>query len=754
MNFDDFCSEDPDNLQINPLGNNPDNLPVPTNGFALLSPAQTWATKDLGQSNIELSEFCALGGCVLENEEAFIAWLGYVPDCTGHPVVGWYLPFFDPETGKTFHGDDGLPYGRIRMQHPAVDSEGKQAKYLSRSSAGQHAFILPEVHRFLLEKPVAPLILTEGEKKAWCATKAGIPTIGLTGNYGWKIPGTGELLPELLPYLSSPRPILVIWDSDAEGNPGFESSTRQLCIALQKYKCELFELIIPSGASATKVGLDDYRRENGNEKLRTLITTDFRKVYPDRRALTSPENGKLGGRPGEVKEIADFVAKNWIDASGRKTLATYRGSYFQYSGGVYRKTGDEDINAEIMKSIRTFSPDKATPYMLAAVRVNLESADMFHIKSGWEAPCNRHNGERIPQCVCFRNGYLDMEQAVKLIQDGKDVTGGFKDNTPDHFTTTQLPYEFDPKAQCPRFNQFLAEVQPEAQARDVLMKLCGLALVPDTSYNVFFTLYGEGGCGKSVFLEVLRHLVGVENCCCVPLADLQKQFHLVGLTEALLNIIGDMPTDDGRNSHRSVEGMLKDITDGGTIFVEEKFKQGYMAKVIARSIFATNSLPHFSDRTRAMADRMRVIPFKQRFRGTDQEDPHLRSTLIEHELPGIFNLALAQLVELKKLRQFPETEEGRRIKVEHMDRCIIERCFIQERIEQQDGAVLFTEDMYKAFTLYCRASGRPPVSLENFKAELRRQYPDLQEKRIQHIDRRALGWGGIRLISEIVDPVA
>ena len=47
----------------------------------------------------------------------------------------------------------------------------------------------------------------------------------------------------------------------------------------------------------------------------------------------------------------------------------------------------------------------------------------------------------------------------------------------------------------------------------------GLALIADTNYNVFFFLFGEGGCGKSVYLHVLVHLVGERNCCCLPLAS-------------------------------------------------------------------------------------------------------------------------------------------------------------------------------------------------------------------------------------------
>ena len=163
-----------------------------------------------------------------------------------------------------------------------------------------------------------------------------------------------------------------------------------------------------------------------------------------------------------------------------------------------------------------------------------------------------------------------------------------------------------------RYKKYLEEVQPDPEIRHMLQCLMGLSLIPDTSRNVIFFLYGEGGCGKSVFIEVLRNLVGVENCCCVPLARFTDRFRCIDLTKSLLNIIGDMPTDDGTTAPHNIEGMMKDAADGGSIPVEEKFKTPYTAKVTARSIFATNSLPHFTDRTQALQDRLRIIPFTQR----------------------------------------------------------------------------------------------------------------------------------------------
>lgn len=85
-----------------------------------------------------------------------------------------------------------------------------------------------------------------------------MPTIGLTGNFGWSLSGTKELLPELVEYLNKERPVYVIWDSDARNNRMFQSSTRQLATALQPHGCTLKEIILPALPNNKKTGLDDY----------------------------------------------------------------------------------------------------------------------------------------------------------------------------------------------------------------------------------------------------------------------------------------------------------------------------------------------------------------------------------------------------------------------------------------------------------------------------------------------------------------
>ena len=550
-----------------------------------INEVEEWVKEDLRHSGIDWNEFHSFGGRVIDSAADFLELLGYVPSCLDGKAAGWMLPFYNPKNGEELIGADGMPYFRIRMRYPAQTADKKPAKYLSRKSSGQHAFILATVHEQLTHDPQTPLILTEGEKKAWCAVKHGLPVIGLTGNFGWSLPGTHELLPELVHYLTAARPVIIIWDSDAKGNRNFGLSSKRLATALLGFGSSLQELILPSLSTDGKTGLDDFLIQRGRKEFEELLRGNATEIPPDRRAISSPINGSAGGRPATVKEIADTVARRWIDEQGRKTLAFYQGSFYQYEDGVYRKMPDSEAQALIMNSIRSVSPDHATKNMLSSVIQNLTSEDMFFLSGRVHPPFNRVTGEKTELSIHLQNGFLLVERAIELIRNGESPGGAFHANTPDIFNTNKFPYEFNWAAECPRFNTFLQEVQPNAEEQAALLMLMGLSLIPDTSYNVIFFLYGEGGCGKSVFLETMRKLVGEENCCCVPLCNLQRHFNVIGLVTCLLNIVGDMPTEDGFSSHRAIEGMLKDIASGGTIHVEEKFKQGYDAPVTARCIF-------------------------------------------------------------------------------------------------------------------------------------------------------------------------
>ena len=276
--------------------------------------------------------------------------------------------------------------------------------------------------------------------------------------------------------------------------------------------------------------------------------------------------------------------------------------------------------------------------------------------------------------------------------------------------------------------KYLEEVQPNEENREMLQMIAGLLLILDTSYNVAFFLVGQGGTGKSVFMNVLEALVGSDNCCCVPLASLAFRFANIGLTESLANIIGDISVTPDSGRLADMKGVFKKVTSGETLFVERKFMNGKEARVTARCVFATNEMPHFSDRSNGIWDRVRVIPFNVVFRNTDKQNPRLFEELCG-ELPGIFKWALDGLRKLRDHKTFPQSEEGRVLLEQLREDYDHEGTFLRETVKEDKNGNVESQSLYQSYRKWCMENGYSPVGANKFKSAVLRMFPDVTYKR-------------------------
>jgi P4 family phage/plasmid primase-like protien len=490
-----------------------------------------------------------------------------------------------------------------------------------------------------------------------------------------------------------------------------------------------------------KKGLDNYQvsealLELTNDSTHYLTDTDIHKkmalLKPDARELTSPVNGTKGGRP---RVSYSAIAKQFADMhslDGYFKYRKYRGQWYWFNERIYLAIPESELEHRVMaflqeqENIR--SDCQASINNQKNVIANLSAEGIGAFISTNNLPRWLNEGDASGWLV-MSNGMVNIENIVKKMN-GEDMLDKdiYRPHSIELFTTFGVDYEYDITAHCHRWIKYIQETLPDTADQEFLQMMFGLSLVPDTSYEVFFTLYGKSGTGKSVCLSVLEALVGSGNTCCVPLNKMADKFSQGKLTENLLNIVGDLPTSDGRTSFSNIEGLLKDVASGGAIPVEHKYGDPYFGKAIARCIFATNSLPIFSDSSNGIADRLRILPFNQVFRGTDKQNPHLRKELI-NELPGIFIWALQGLAMLRKMNHFPYSDAGKAIADEHRLRCDHVRAFLAENcIEKTDGYVL-SSILYKAYQNYCKDNGFHHKSSPNFFQELKCILPSSQKRK-------------------------
>ena len=384
----------------------------------------------------------------------------------------------------------------------------------------------------------------------------------------------------------------------------------------------------------------------------------------DGRAMTSPENGKKHRATDWGK-----VAEEYQSMTGRKILWRKEGFYeYDPRTGAYRLNTEKEIGARVGAFLRNGGSLEQVAYSLNAER-NTVGALRATENLSLVPPVFLDTGQDAAGWIDMRNGLLDVEAAAR---GGRVV---LRDHTPNFFSTYALPYDWHPDAACPRFMRFIEEVQSEEDGRAMCQMLAGLLLVPGTSFQVFWILYGDGGCGKSTYMNIVREMIGRDNVCRVPLADFTDKFTVGLLTQKLANLVDDSPTVDGyRNSMTGIEGILKEVTGGrATMKLEPKGVDADTGRLVtARCVFCQNPpLPPFTDRSEGLWRRLRIITFPKRFDGADGQNPRLAEEIIAEELPGVFVWAVRGLGALRPLRQFPQGAAGAAIIAEHRATCIV-----------------------------------------------------------------------------------
>ena len=464
-------------------------------------------------------------------------------------------------------------------------------------------------------------------------------------------------------------------------------------------------------------------------EVKAKFDAELAKLGIDRRSITSAQNGKQGGRPHLRPEaIAECFLQERYSNNGVFTLRRHCGTWYEWRGDYWHARADGDIRAAVsgfLQGSGIGNEERLSRRTVDDVLTMLDAEGVCALDSlKYRIPCFLPDGEDATGWLPTKNVVIDVETIAGAMEGDEPIpVDAMRAPSPELFATYGLDYSFDPAAQCPKFKQYLVEVQPSEENRERLQMLAGLALVPDCRYNVAFFLCGEAGTGKSVFVNVLTHLVGTDNCCSVPLASLAARFGKVPLTEKLLNIVGDLPTMPESGNANSVEGFFKQITAGEEIPVERKCVEMYKAPAIARMVFATNSVPYFADRSRGIWDRVRLIPFNQRIRGTDMQNPNLAAEIVADELPGVLNWALVGLAKLRKLQQFPECPEGEALKEEHRLSCDHEREFLTEFVETADAEFVSSQMLHQQYCKWARNSGYHPVGAANFKNAVMRVFP-------------------------------
>jgi putative DNA primase/helicase len=296
------------------------------------------------------------------------------------------------------------------------------------------------------------------------------------------------------------------------------------------------------------------------------------------------------------------------------------GKLYRSNGGAYRQRGDEYIRRAVASHLAAWDDMPSWSSRLAN-----ETVELIRVRSPylWERP---------PQGVLnLLNGLLDVS------------TRTLRPHDPKHLSTIQLPVNFDADAVCPFIDRFIEEIFPNDTTL-VPWELVGWLMMPFTGLQKAILLLGDGGNGKSAFLNLVTHFLGKSNVSGVSLHQLEgNRFATAGLVGKLANICADLPSQ-----HLEGTSIFKQIVGEDRLMGENKHGTPFEFDCFARLIFSANEPPRSSDSTSGFYRRWVVIPFDAVIQNPLPKAQLEARILQPSELSGLLNKALDGLQRIRQ----------------------------------------------------------------------------------------------------------
>ena len=268
-------------------------------------------------------------------------------------------------------------------------------------------------------------------------------------------------------------------------------------------------------------------------------------------------------------------------------------------------------------------------------------------------------------------------------------------------------------------DKFIEQITENQTDHLLLKEIVGYSFHRKMPFQNLFLLYGAGGNGKSVYLNIIREMLGEKNISGLSLQSLtQNRFAASQLYCKNANIFGDLP-----KKALSDVGILKELTGGDTIYAEEKFKKGFQFKNYAKIIASCNEVPETPDDSDGFHRRIIIINFPNSFEANP--DRELLEKLITKE--NMFNFFLSCLDAYKTAldnNNFIRNEciEEKRSKYMHFSNSATS--FIYNELELDPDFRIETTILYEKYKEYCKLKNIISQTEVHFFRHLYKLYPN------------------------------
>ncbi|MCM1987779.1 phage/plasmid primase, P4 family [Methanococcoides seepicolus] len=417
---------------------------------------------------------------------------------------------------------------------------------------------------------------------------------------------------------------------------------------------QIDRLFSGSGLNRDKWSRKDYKEQT--------IAKALEDVEP---AEENPRDKYFEGNRFIVKSLAEQI----LEENKFFTLADTEVIY-HYENGIYIEGGKELIDLIAQRRLGDYSANRHLREVLSYIKR--------------ETRVNRESINQDEHIINLNNGLYDLK------------TNTFKPHSPAVLSTTRIPVDYNPDAECPNIDKFLSEIV-SLEDQQVLVEWVGYSLIPDTRMQKAVMVLGNGSNGKSVYLKLLTQFIGKKNTSGESLQNLENnRFSTANLYGKLINVFPDLA-----NIKIYDNSTFKTLCGGDRIRGERKFEGAFEFENTARLIFSANELPPIRNGSFADFRRWILIDFPNTFEGKTADKNLIDKLVTPEELSGFLNKALTALKVLLANEEFSYNKSVEDVKRMYLLNSNSVAVFVDECIElsNEDTSKHLVYEEYKQWCI-------------------------------------------------------
>jgi putative DNA primase/helicase len=420
---------------------------------------------------------------------------------------------------------------------------------------------------------------------------------------------------------------------------------------------------------------------------------------------------------GQPATMAKGFLKERYKSGDSYTLRNYREDWYTWEDSRYLRTSASTVRGQIYDYLTGKSFIKETKNGRAVLPVPVTQATAYNVLDTMFMPgfcpvyanppswITRRDMPDPKNLIVFKNGILDVAEYMAGRVKVYSVD-------PDLFVMNTFPYDFDEDARSPFIEDYFKEIfNGDSEKIRLLQQWFGYNCVPDMTQEKMMLFTGRPRSGKSTTLDMMRGMLGQDQCCALQMTHLISRFGRAPMLGKLAAIFSDVKTPRANEANVALEMLLAIIGQDAVPIDRKNIEELPNVNLFCRFTMTMNDLPAFSDHARALTPRMNVIGFPNTYVG--KENRGLKGRLEDEAKAGkLIPWALAGLKDLREQGRFIEpADSAELIRVMELTTSPA-LMFVSCLCSLDDSYQVLKSELFEAWRNWCATQGLKNVGME------------------------------------------